>query len=46
MIDINNLGDMDIENMTTEQKKELKELLDAMLERAEKKLCGNSNISS
>ena len=31
MIDINNLGDMDIENMTSEQKKEL---LDAMLERA------------
>jgi hypothetical protein len=33
MIDINNLGDMDIENMTSEQKKEV---LDAMLERASK----------
>ena len=33
MIDINNIADMDIKNMTLEQKKEL---LDAMLERAEK----------
>lgn len=33
MIDINNLGDMDIENMTLEQKKEL---LDAIVERAKK----------
>lgn len=33
MIDINNLGDMDIENMSLEQKKELS---DAMLERAKK----------
>lgn len=33
MIDINNLGDIDIENMSLEQKKEL---LDAMLERASK----------
>ena len=31
MIDINNLGDMDIENMTSEQKKEL---LDAIVEKA------------
>ena len=33
MIDINNLGDMDIENMTSEEKKEL---LDAIVERASK----------
>lgn len=33
MIDINNLGDMDIENMTSEEKTEL---LDAIVERAEK----------
>ncbi len=35
MIDINNLGDMDIENMTSEQKREL---LDAMLERAKSRV--------